>query len=105
MPIPRLRALVALGVTAALAAGACSSSPKSSSSATTGPSSSAGAASGVTAPAVVKLGFTADMQVPDPDIFYEIEGNAVMTNVYEGLVQYANNSSKIVAALATSWEA
>ena len=43
------------------------------------------------------------MGVPDPDIFYEIEGNLVITNVYEGLVQYANNSTQIVPALATSW--
>ena len=43
------------------------------------------------------------MQVPDPDIFYEIEGNAVVTSVYEGLVKYANGSPKIIPALATSW--
>jgi peptide/nickel transport system substrate-binding protein len=57
----------------------------------------------VSAPAVVNLAFTADMGVPDPDIFYEVEGNLVITNVYEGLVQYANNSTQIVPALATSW--
>lgn len=50
------------------------------------------------------LAFVADMQVPDPDIFYEIEGNAVVTSVYEGLVKYANNSTRIIPALATSWE-
>jgi peptide/nickel transport system substrate-binding protein len=44
------------------------------------------------------------MQVPDPDVFYEIEGNAVLTSVYEGLVQYANGSSQITPALATSWD-
>jgi peptide/nickel transport system substrate-binding protein len=51
----------------------------------------------------LKLAFGADMQVPDPDIFYEIEGNAVVTSVYEGLVKYANNSTKIVPAVAQSW--
>lgn len=51
----------------------------------------------------LNLAFGADMQVPDPDIFYEIEGNAVVTSVYEGLVKYANGSSKILPALATSW--
>jgi peptide/nickel transport system substrate-binding protein len=61
------------------------------------------AADKVTAPSVVNLAFTADMGVPDPDIFYSVEGNVVITSVYEGLVQYANNSSKIVPALATSW--
>lgn len=50
------------------------------------------------------LAFVADMQVPDPDIFYEIEGNAVVTSVYEGLVKYASNSTRIVPALATSWQ-
>jgi peptide/nickel transport system substrate-binding protein len=49
------------------------------------------------------LAFGGDMQVPDPDIFYEIEGNAVVTSLYEGLVKYANNSTKIVPALASSW--
>ena len=57
----------------------------------------------VTAPSVVNLAFTADMGVPDPDIFYSVEGNVVITSVYEGLVQYANNSATIVPALATSW--
>jgi peptide/nickel transport system substrate-binding protein len=50
------------------------------------------------------LAFGADMQVPDPDIFYEIEGNAVVTSVYEGLVKYANNKTTIIPALATSWK-
>jgi peptide/nickel transport system substrate-binding protein len=61
------------------------------------------AASHVSAPSVVNLAFTADMGVPDPDIFYSLEGNVVITSVYEGLVQYANNSSTIVPDLATSW--
>ena len=51
----------------------------------------------------LNLAFGADMQVPDPDIFYEIEGNAVVTSVYEGLVKYADNSTSIVPCLATSW--
>ena len=51
----------------------------------------------------LRLAFVADMQVPDPDIFYEIEGNAVVTSLYEGLVKYANNSTRIIPALATSW--
>ncbi|HTT88598.1 MAG TPA: ABC transporter substrate-binding protein, partial [Acidimicrobiales bacterium] len=65
-----------------------------------GPSS---AALAVSASHTLKIAFGADMQVPDPDIFYEIEGNAVVTSVYEGLVKYANGSSKIVPCLATSW--
>jgi peptide/nickel transport system substrate-binding protein len=57
----------------------------------------------VTAPSTVNLAFTADMQVPDPDIFYEVEGNAVVTSAYEGLVQYAPNSTDIVPSLAESF--
>jgi peptide/nickel transport system substrate-binding protein len=63
----------------------------------------AGASSPVAASHTLYLAFGADMQVPDPDIFYEIEGNAVVTSVYEGLVKYANNSTKIVPCLATGW--
>ena len=91
----RTRTLVAMGASLILSAAACSSSKGTSSTAGT---SASGA--GASAPAVVNLGYTGDMQVPDPDIFYEIEGNSVMTSVYEGLVQYANNTTQIVAALA-----
>ncbi|MEV4603279.1 ABC transporter substrate-binding protein [Amycolatopsis sp. NPDC049253] len=45
-------------------------------------------------------------QPPDPDIYYANNGTAIMMNVYEGLVQYANNTSevKIAPRLATSWD-
>jgi peptide/nickel transport system substrate-binding protein len=49
------------------------------------------------------MAFNADMQVPDPDIFYEVEGNTVVTSAYEGLVRYKPNSAQIEGALATSW--
>jgi peptide/nickel transport system substrate-binding protein len=49
------------------------------------------------------MAFNADMQVPDPDIFYEVEGNEVVTSAYEGLVRYKPNSAKFEGALATSW--
>jgi peptide/nickel transport system substrate-binding protein len=48
----------------------------------------------------LRLAFNADMQVPDPDIFYEIEGNAVLTSVYEGLVRYKPDSTEIEPWLA-----
>jgi peptide/nickel transport system substrate-binding protein len=98
---PKLRSLVALAACGPLiiAFAACGSSSKS----TAGGGSSTPAAAGVTAPAVVNLGYVADMQVPDPDVFYQIEGNSVVTSVYEGLVAYANNSTRIIPALATSW--
>jgi peptide/nickel transport system substrate-binding protein len=43
------------------------------------------------------------MSVPDPDIFYDIEGNSVILSTYEGLVTYAPGTSHIVGDLATSW--
>ena len=73
---------------------------------TSSPSPSSGASSAALAVSkshVLNLAYGTDMQVPDPDIFYEIEGNSVVTSVYEGLVKYADNSTKIVPALATSW--
>ena len=85
-----------LAAAAALSAGACSNNSSSGSA----PSS---ASLGVSASHTLSLAFGADMQVPDPDIFYEIEGNAVVTSVYEGLVKYDNGSSKIIPALAQSW--
>jgi peptide/nickel transport system substrate-binding protein len=85
---------VALVILAVIAA-ACSSGSSSS-----GPSSNA---LSVSSSHTMKLAFGADMQVPDPDIFYEIEGNAVTTSVYEGLVRYANGSPTIDPALASSW--
>ena len=90
--------IAALGVTAALAIGACSSSSKSSSA-----TSSASGGAGVTAPDVVNIGYTADMQVPDPDVFYELEGNSLMTNVYEGLIRYKADSTEFEPALAESY--
>jgi peptide/nickel transport system substrate-binding protein len=93
---------VAAVASAALLLTACSSSSKSSNTGT--PTSGGTAAPGVTAPATVNLGFVADMQVPDPDVFYEIEGNVVTTSTYEGLVQYDNGTSKVVPSLATSWD-
>ena len=53
--------------------------------------------------ATLRLPFIADMQVPDPDIFYEAEGSLVMHTVYEGLVQYKPGSADFVGGLATAW--
>jgi peptide/nickel transport system substrate-binding protein len=47
--------------------------------------------------------FLADMQVPDPDIFYEAEGLQLMDETYEGLVRYQPGTATIVPALATGW--
>lgn len=50
------------------------------------------------------LAFFADMATADPDIFYDIEGLAVMQSVYDGLVRYAPDSTELQSALAESWE-
>lgn len=52
---------------------------------------------------VLRIPYLADMSVPDPDIFYDIEGNSVILNQYEGLLKYAPGSTKIVGSLADSW--
>lgn len=51
----------------------------------------------------LRLPYLADMSVPDPDVFYDIEGNSVILNQYEGLLKYAPSSTKIVGSLAESW--
>jgi peptide/nickel transport system substrate-binding protein len=96
----RNRRLAVLLVAGSCALAACGSS---------GTSTSTGGASGAT-PAtqppgsrVLRMAFNANMQVPDPDIFYEVEGNEVTTSVYEGLVRYKPDSPEIEAALAESW--
>jgi peptide/nickel transport system substrate-binding protein len=74
-----------------------------SSAVLTGPAASAASGPAPYANRTINLAYGADMQVPDPDIFYEIEGNSVVTSVYEGLVKYADNSTNIIPALAQSW--
>jgi peptide/nickel transport system substrate-binding protein len=89
----RSRIAIAAAVALTLLLAACGS--KSTSSST--PSSTASASRDL------KIGFVSDMQVPDPDIFYEVEGNLVVTSVYEGLVRYKPDSTEIEGALATDW--
>ena len=103
MRLFRPRNLAVLGISAAVVVAGCSSSKSSTATPASAGASNTTATPGVTAPSVVNIGYTADMQVPDPDIFYEIEGNSVMTNVYEGLVKYGNNSTTITPGLAASW--
>jgi len=52
---------------------------------------------------VLRIPYLADMSVPDPDVFYDIEGNSVILNQYEGLLRYAPGSTKIVGSLADTW--
>jgi peptide/nickel transport system substrate-binding protein len=52
---------------------------------------------------VLRIPYLADMSVPDPDVFYDIEGNSVILNQYEGLLRYAPASTKLAGSLADSW--
>lgn len=52
----------------------------------------------------LSIAFFADMATADPDIFYDIEGLAVMQSVYEGLLRYAPGSTELEGDLAESWE-
>lgn len=60
-------------------------------------------AGGTSSSSVLRIPYLADMSVPDPDIFYDIEGNSVILNAYEGLLRYAPGSTKIAPGLATKW--
>lgn len=86
------RILVAAGIVLALAA--CSNSKTDAVSTQKAPTNG-----------VLKLGFLNDIgQPPDPDVFYAGSGLALTTNMYEGLVKYANGAKpRIVPSLATSW--
>lgn len=94
---PLRHLLLAMVAAVGLLAVACGGSSDSGES---GSSSSSSSGSKSTA---LNMAFTADMQVPDPDIFYELEGNQVVTSVYEGLVRYKPSSTEIEGALADSW--
>lgn len=76
-------------VGAATALSACSSS-----------STPTGAASARATSTNLRLAFLSDMGPPDPDTFYATEGLIVTNSVYEGLLQYANDSTTIKGSLA-----
>jgi peptide/nickel transport system substrate-binding protein len=97
---PQARRIWLFAVLAVLAifAAACGGTDSDDSSGSGG--SSSGASD------TLRTAFVADMQVPDPDIFYETEGNQVTMSTYEGLVRYQQDppSNEIEGLLATSWE-
>jgi peptide/nickel transport system substrate-binding protein len=53
---------------------------------------------------VLRIPYLADMSVPDPDVFYDVEGNSVILNTYQGLLKYAPDTTQIVGNLAASWK-
>lgn len=97
---PRPSKLIgAVAMVAALAVSGCGAETKDQAAATeAGGSPAAGAGSDV-----LNVPYLADMSVPDPDVFYDIEGNAVILNTYEGLVKYKPDSTEVVGALAESF--
>ncbi len=52
----------------------------------------------------LRLAFYADVATVDPDVFYDIEGDAITQSVYDGLLAYVPNSTKLQGALASSWK-
>jgi peptide/nickel transport system substrate-binding protein len=94
--MPR-RFLVTALVLLTLLGVACSSSKSSSSSGSSATSSSS-------TKTTLKLAFLGDMSVPDPDVFYDIEGNTVILSSYDGLLRYAQDSTKYEPVLASSWD-
>jgi peptide/nickel transport system substrate-binding protein len=93
--------IFALLAALALVVAACGGTDDSSSGG--GGSGGGGGGDGGT---TLRTAFVADMQVPDPDIFYETEGNQVTMSTYEGLVRYTQDppSNEIEPLLATKWE-
>jgi peptide/nickel transport system substrate-binding protein len=82
----RLAAVVAVALVATLVAGCGGAATKSSDA------------------SALRVAFLTDMSVPDPDVFYDTEGNSLILSVYEGLLKYAPDSTKIVPSLATSYK-
>lgn len=99
----RARLVIALLLILALFAAACGDDDDSSSS-----DGSAGSDDGGGAEAsddtTLRLAFTSDMDPPDPDTNYQLAGNQVTTAIYEGLLEYAPDSTtEIVGLLAEAW--
>ncbi|UUY04516.1 ABC transporter substrate-binding protein [Svornostia abyssi] len=92
MSATRRTLMLAFAAVGAISIGACGSAEKKDSS---------GAA---LTEKTISIPFVSDMSVPDPDVFYDVEGNAVTLSVYEGLVRYKPDTTEIVGDLAKSWE-
>lgn len=53
---------------------------------------------------VLRIPYSADIGTLDPDNGFEVAGVTALNSIYEGLVKYDTGSTKIVGALAKSWE-
>jgi peptide/nickel transport system substrate-binding protein len=89
----RRSSIVALSAVVAMLLAGCGAAS------TTAPSTNAASATSN----VLRIPYLADMSVPDPDIFYDIEGNSVILSAYQGLLTYAPNSTQVVGLLAQSF--
>jgi peptide/nickel transport system substrate-binding protein len=85
--------LIASAVAVALLAAGCGSASTTTSAGSTSATNND----------VLTIPYLNDISVPDPDIFYDIEGSSVILSTYEGLVTYAPNSTTIAPGLAASW--
>ena len=83
----RVAAAVVIGALA-VGAGACGSSSSDQKSASK----------------TLRLGFERDILTFDPDNSFETAGLGAIRAVYQGLVQYAPGSTKVVGLLATDWK-
>ena len=91
----RVRTILVLVACLALMLAACSSdgTSETTTGATTGGEDT-----------TLRLAFTSDMDPPDPDTNYQLAGNQVTTALYEGLLDYAPDSStEIIGLLAEDW--
>ena len=68
--------------------------------------SACGASSGnqKSASKTLRVGFERDVLTWDPDNSFETAGLGAIRSVYQGLVQYAPGSTKVVGLLATDWK-
>jgi peptide/nickel transport system substrate-binding protein len=98
---------VAAGLVLVFAAVACSGGGDGNDA--SGPTTETGGATGSGGDAdcgTLEMAFNFDMQVPDPDIFYQADGLNVTQAAYEGLLRYKPNAEppEIEPHLAESYE-
>ncbi len=53
---------------------------------------------------VLRLAFFSDMATADPNVFYDIEGDAISQSAYEGLLRYKPGTTTLEGALASRFE-
>ncbi|MBA2517562.1 MAG: ABC transporter substrate-binding protein [Solirubrobacterales bacterium] len=86
--------LVVVAVTAGLALAGCGGAASSDKTAKVDPA----------VQRVLRLAFFSDMATADPNVFYDIEGDAISQSVYDGLLRYRAGTTELEGALAESWK-